>query len=147
MLRQRRRNNKPTTLETHPGRPMILTPKCTTLVGGITQTLGGETITIKTSSLGREIQTKTTLLIIPIPTHYHLKIDSPELRLYLRAYAKRFKIVRHSEKKCSPICRIKMLPSRNLRHKLATYSSRFPATTFVVILTHTKGRSVKLSPL
>ncbi|KAL4344049.1 hypothetical protein AHAS_Ahas11G0139500 [Arachis hypogaea] len=85
-----------------------------------------------------------TQLTHPLSTHHHLKKDSPKLRLCLKAYAKRFKTVRHSEKKCSPICRIKMLPSRNLRHKFATYSREFPATTLAAIQTQTKGRSVRL---
>ncbi|KAL4315439.1 hypothetical protein AHAS_Ahas15G0185200 [Arachis hypogaea] len=102
--------------------------------------------TTLTTPLHIHTKTKITQPTNPLSTHHHLKIDSLELRPYLRAYAKRFKTVRHSAKKCSPICKIKMLPSRNLRHKLDTYSSKFPATTLAVMQTQTKGRSVRLSP-
>ncbi|KAL4381101.1 hypothetical protein AHAS_Ahas04G0099800 [Arachis hypogaea] len=39
-----------------------------------------------------------------------------------------------------------MLPSRNLKHKLATYSSKSLATTFVATLIQIQGWSVRLSP-
>ncbi|KAL4315902.1 hypothetical protein AHAS_Ahas15G0231500 [Arachis hypogaea] len=152
---------------------MIHTPKLIILVGGTTQTLDREINKIKAKI--RDVTTPTTmqltniphrdhisthlithlnihtkakmaLLTPPISTHHHPKIDSQGLRLYLKAYVRKFKTVRCSERKCDPTYRIKMLPSRNLRHKLATYFSKLPATTFAATLSQTQRRSVKPSP-
>ena len=166
--------NKPTTLEIHLGKTMIHTPKLIILVGRTTQTLGREINKIKAKI--RDVTTPTTMQLINIPHrdhisthpiippnihiktkmalltpptsihHHHPKIDSPELKLYLKVYARKFKTVKYSGKKCDPICRIKMLPSRNLKHKLATYSSKSLATTFVATLIQIQGWSVRLSP-
>ncbi|KAL4276440.1 hypothetical protein AHAS_Ahas20G0207400 [Arachis hypogaea] len=173
MQKQRVIRNKPTTLETHLGRPMIHTQKFIILVGETTQTLDGKINKIKakirdvttpttmwltniphrdyisthlTTPLNIHIKIKMAILIPPTPTHHHPKIDSQGLRLYLNAYAKKFKTVKYFERKCGPICRIKMLPSRNLRHKLATYSSKFPAITCAATPIQTQERNVKLSP-
>ena len=139
MLRQRRSKNKPITLETRPGKPMIHTPKPTTLDGGMTQNLGGETNKIKTKI--RDVTTPTTMQLTNIPhrdhinttlttplhihtktritkltpplsTHPHLKIDSPKLRLCLKAYAKRFKITRFSKRRCELISKTRETPLR-----------------------------------
>ncbi|KAL4306594.1 hypothetical protein AHAS_Ahas16G0193900 [Arachis hypogaea] len=152
---------------------MIHTPKLTILVGGTTQTLGREINKIKakirdattpttmqltniphrdhisthlTTPLNIHTKTKMGILIPPTPTHYHPKIDSQGLRPYLNEYAKKSRTVKCSERKCGPICRIKMLQSRNLRHKLATYSSKFPAITCAATLIQTQERNVRLSP-
>ena len=139
MLRQRRSKNKPTTLETHPGRPMIHTPKPTTLVGGITQTLGGEINKIKakirdvttpttmqltniphrdhinthlTTHLNIHTKAKMALLIPPISTHHHGKKDYQGLRLYLKAYVRKSKITRCSKRRCELISKTRETPFR-----------------------------------
>ncbi|KAL4276302.1 hypothetical protein AHAS_Ahas20G0193600 [Arachis hypogaea] len=173
MKKQRVVRSKPTTLEIHLGRTMTHTPKRIILAGGTTQTLGGEINKTKakirdattpttmqltniphrdhisthlTTHLNIHTKAKIALLIPPISTLHHRKKDYQGLRLYLKAYARKSKIVRCSERKCDPTCRIKTLPSRNLRHKLATYFSKLPAMTFTVTLNQIGGRSVMLSP-
>ena len=115
MQKQRVSRNKPTTLETHLGRPMIHTLKLTILVGGTTQTLGEKINKIKakirdvttpttmqltnishrdhisthlTTHLNIYTKAKMALLIPPISTLHHQKKDYQGLRLYLKAYVR-----------------------------------------------------------
>ena len=134
MKKQRVIRNKPTTLEIHLGRPMIHTPKLIILVGGTTQTLGGEINKIKAkirdattpttmqltsnSHRGHLNTPTTTLLHTPIKTKtahllritHQLMTSSLRLKPYLKEYAKRFKKIRCSKRRCEPILRTRERP-------------------------------------
>ena len=170
MKKQRVIRNKPTTLEIHLGRPMIHTPKLIILVGGTTQTLGGETNRIKakirdvttpttmqltniphrdhisthlTTHLNIYTKAKMALLIPPISTHHHQKKDYQGLRLYLKAYVRKSKITRCSRRRCEPISKIRETPSRGWSFKWDTSLRRFPNLLIASQVTQRRTREVK----
>ena len=139
MKKQRVIRNKPTTLEIHLGRTMTHTPRLTILVGGTTQTLGGKINKTKakirdattpttmqltniphrdhinthlTTHLNIHTKAKMALLIPPISTHHHRKKDYQGLRLYLKAYVRKSKIIRCSKRRCELISKTRETPFR-----------------------------------
>ena len=134
MKQQRGVRSKLTTLGIHQGKTMIHTLRPTILDGETTQTLGGEVSKIKTKT--RDVTTPTTmqltnnshrghlntptttLLHTPIKTktahllriNHQLMTSSLRLKPYLKEYAKRFKKIRCSKRRCEPILRTRERP-------------------------------------
>ena len=151
--------------ETHLDKSMIHTQKLTTLDREITPTLDGKINKTKGKIRDAPTSIPTTMLLIKTPhrdtinihltnllnhliltLHQSPRRGSQKLRLYLKAYARTFKIAKLSRKKCNPTCRIKMLPSKNWKHRLNSYSSKPLGTTIAAILTQYQGKNVRPSP-
>ena len=118
-------------LVTHQGKFMIHTPKFTMLDGETTLTLGGKISKTKAKTRDATTTIPTTMQLTNIPhrdpinthlittfnlltsTHHHqLKIDFPELRLYLKTYVKKSKTPECSRMKCEPASKTRETLSR-----------------------------------
>ena len=61
----------------------------------------------------------------------------------MKAYAKRFKIIRYSKRKCELVSRTRGTPSRGWNFKWDTYLKRFPNLLIASQVTQRKIREVK----
>ncbi|KAL4350556.1 hypothetical protein AHAS_Ahas10G0153800 [Arachis hypogaea] len=97
-----------------------------------------------TVPLNIHIKTKMALLTPPTSIHHHHpKIDSPELRLYLKAYARKSKTTECSRMKCELISKTRETQSRGWSLKWDISLSRFPSLLIASQVTQRKTREVK----